>query len=216
MKIHREGIGVIIFSSIALITLNILCFAFAGNLLQFIIPAISIILFFWVILFFRSPNRIVPDISNAILSPADGTVVEIKVMVENEYFHKEMLKVSIFMSLLNVHLNRVPIKGKVIYQKYHAGKNLLAFHEKSSVLNEHNTVVIEDHDNKKILVRQIAGFLARRIRPFLINGQEVKEGDELGFIRFGSRVDLFLPIDAKIAVKINQKVKGNISVIAFF
>lgn len=217
MKIHREGYSSILFSLVFLGVLNAILFVNGSCLIDFIILSLSFLVFLWIILFFRNPERLIPPVDErTVLSPADGTVVDIQTIPEQEYFQGDMIRISIFMSLFNVHLNRVPFSGKVVYQKYHPGKNFMAFHEKSSVLNEHNTVVIEGAGQRKLLVRQIAGFLARRIKPYIHQGQEISAGQELGFIRFGSRVDIFLPVNSNLAVKINQKVKGNISVIAFF
>jgi phosphatidylserine decarboxylase len=177
---------------------------------------LSLALLIFIISFFRHPKREIEpaEFENLLLSPADGRVIKIEQTVEKEYFKKEMIKLSIFMSATNVHLNRIPISGKVVYQKYHPGKKMVAFHPKSSHLNERNTVVIEHKNGKKYLFRQIAGSVARRIKYYVKEGDVVTIGHELGFIKFGSRVDMFLPIETEVVVKKNQAVKANISVIA--
>jgi phosphatidylserine decarboxylase len=164
--------------------------------------------------FFRIPYRNFFSSDDHIVAPADGRVVVIEEVHENEYFNDKRIQVSIFMSPANVHVNRSPISGVVKYQKYHPGKYLVAWHPKSSEKNERNTMVIEhDETDAQILIRQIAGKLARKIKWYLNEGDEVQQNAELGFIKFGSRVDLFLPLGTKIDVKLNQKVKGGITVI---
>ena len=164
--------------------------------------------------FFRIPYRNFFSSDDHIVAPADGRVVVIEEVHETEYFNDKRIQVSIFMSPANVHVNRSPISGLVKYQKYHPGKYLVAWHPKSSEKNERNTMVIEhDETDAEILIRQIAGKLARKIKWYLNEGDEVQQNAELGFIKFGSRVDLFLPLGTKIDVKLNQKVKGGITVI---
>ena len=169
----------------------------------------------FVMMFFRNPKRRLFTEEGAIIAPADGKVVVIEETTENEYFKDRRLQVSIFMSVKNVHINRTPISGQVKYFKYHPGKYLLAWDPKSSTENERTTYVIEDEDdNMEILMRQIAGTVARRIKFYVEEGDEVTQGAEFGFIKFGSRVDLFLPLDSKIEVNIGEKVKGGQTVIA--
>lgn len=173
------------------------------------------IIFLIFLQFFRSPKRNLVISSRSIVCPADGRVVAIEEVEEPEYFNGEKrIQVSVFMSPLNVHLNRYPISGRVAYAKYHPGLFLVAWHPKSSTENERNTVVIETEFGPSVLIRQIAGFVARRIVWYCNQDDQVKQGDELGFIKFGSRVDLFLPLDAKIKVELEEKVKGGISVLA--
>lgn len=151
----------------------------------------------------------------AIIAPADGKVVVVEETTEGEYFKDRRLQISIFMSVKNVHINRNPISGQVKYFKYHPGKYLLAWNPKSSTDNERTTFVIEDEDdNVEIMMRQIAGTVARRIKFYVEEGDEVTQGSEIGFIKFGSRVDLYLPLDSKVEVKIGEKVKGGQTVIA--
>lgn len=165
--------------------------------------------------FFRIPRRQYPQVSEAsLLAPADGTVVDICEVQEPEYFSSSCIKISVFMSPANVHVNRYPISGKVVYCRYHAGRYLVAWHEKSSDLNERNTVVVKTAEGKEVLVRQIAGAVARRIVSYARVGEEVTRASELGFIKFGSRVDIFLPFSVRIVVQVGQKVKGGISVLA--
>ena len=171
--------------------------------------------FCFVTYFFRNPRRNIITDDDMIICPADGKVVVIEETTENEYFKDRRLQVSIFMSVKNVHINRTPISGQVKYFKYHPGKYLLAWDPKSSTENERTTYVIEDEDdNMEILMRQIAGTVARRIKFYVEEGDEVTQGAEFGFIKFGSRVDLFLPLDSKIEVNIGEKVKGGQTVIA--
>jgi phosphatidylserine decarboxylase len=175
---------------------------------------VSSVLFLLVLQFFRNPNRqILSPSDNKIYAPADGKVVVIEEAIENEYFKDKRLQVSIFMSPLNVHVNRNPISGIVNYIKHHEGKYLVAWHPKSSSENERTTVVIEN-EGAEVLLRQIAGAVAKRIVNYLEEGDQVIQGKDMGFIKFGSRVDLFLPIGTKINVGIGDKVKGNRTVIA--
>lgn len=164
--------------------------------------------------FFRNPPRHITSITGQVIAPADGTIVDIQTVYEGEYFKADRLKISIYMSPLNVHLNRVPFDGTVHYVKYHAGKYLMAFHPKSSELNERNTVVLADSHGREVLVRQIAGFLARRIVSYLAAEQPVTVGQELGFIKFGSRCDVFLPLESQVSVQLQQKVRGGETIIA--
>ena len=215
MRIHKEGIMILLVAFLLLTSLNLLFYWIVRNqLLQALLVVVTVVLFLLVVWFFRNPERIVVPDEAVILCPADGKVVVISEVLENEYFHENRIQVSIFMSPLNVHVNRYPVSGEVSYFRYHPGKYLVAWHPKSSELNERSTVVIRDNKGNEILVRQIAGAVARRIVPYATAGKQVVQGDELGFIKFGSRVDLFLPVDATIAVKIGDKVTGNKSFIA--
>ena len=166
--------------------------------------------------FFRSPSRPIEPNENLIIAPADGKVVVIEEVEEPEYFRGKRRQVSIFMSPLNVHVNWYPISGDVQYVKYHPGKYLVAWHPKSSTLNERTSIVVKDSKGREILIRQIAGAVARRIVYYAKEGQTVVQGDQLGFIKFGSRVDLFLPLDAEIMVGLEESVKGSSTIIAKF
>lgn len=217
MKIHKEGLLIILFVLFFLTTLNVVFYFLVKNqVLQHLLVVLSLILLLLIIWFFRDPVRRYQPDNTVINCPADGKVVVIEEAFENEYFHDKRIQVSIFMSPVNVHINRYPVSGKVKYIKYHPGKYLVAWHPKSSELNERSTIVVGDRDGREILVRQIAGAVARRIVTYAEEEQEVKQGEELGFIKFGSRVDLFLPLGTKIKVKIGDKVKGNINVIGQF
>jgi phosphatidylserine decarboxylase len=166
--------------------------------------------------FFRDPPRYTLDLPNCVFAPADGTIVDISPCDEPEYFNDKRIKISIYMSALNVHLNRTPVAGTVIYRKYHPGQYLVAFHPKASELNERCTIVLADAQSREVMVRQIAGLLARRIVTYLQPGQVVRAGEELGFIKFGSRCDVFLPQDAQPLVQLDQPVRGGETVIARF
>lgn len=211
MRIHREGYPTLIVVMMATGFVNLLFTQALAVTLP--LSAVALGFFAW---FFRNPARSTPDSPGTVYSPADGTIVAVERVSEGEYFGGERLKVSIYMSPLNVHLNRVPVRGEVRYTKYHAGKYLLAFHPKASELNERNTVVFADSDGREVLVRQIAGFLARRIVCYMRPGQAVTAGEELGFIKFGSRCDVFLPPDATVVAVLEQRVRGGETPIARF
>ncbi len=215
LKIHREGVKILILSLSILILSNTLIAEIFPNFLLFF-SIITIILFLFILQFFRNPIRTIgiPD-NNLIYSPADGKVVVIEETLENEYFKDKRLQISIFMSPTNVHVNRNPISGTINYFKYHHGKYLVAWHPKSSTENERTTVVIGRGEDE-ILLRQIAGAVAKRIINYVTVGNKVVQGNDMGFIKFGSRVDLFLPLDAVVEVQIGQKVRGNETVIAKF
>ncbi len=216
MTIHKEGFSTIALSS-ALLVISVvvmeLYFADAGNARWFVYVPV-VIFWFLILQFFRVPNRKIPYDAAHVLSPADGRVVVVEETIEKELFNAPMRQVSIFMSPVNVHQNRYPVSGRVTYNKYHPGKFLLAWNPKSSELNERTSVAFETPGNTKILMHQVAGFLARRIVCYSQEGTQVRQGDELGFIKFGSRCDLYLPLDSKIEVKIGDKVKGGITPIA--
>ena len=175
---------------------------------------VSIILFLLVLQFFRNPKIIIPVNDRHVVAPADGKVVVIEETTETEYLKDRRIQVSIFMSPVNVHVNRMPVKGVVEFFKYHAGKYLVAWHPKSSTENERTTLVVKTPSGIPILMRQIAGALARRIKWYVKEGQQFEQGQEFGFIKFGSRVDVFLPTNAKIKVEIGQKTKGGMTVLA--
>lgn len=214
--IHKEGTATIILTLLFIGVLNGAIYFFKGNdTVKWISYLFSIVLLFIILQFFRNPTRHTPLNSKHIISPADGKVVVIEEVMEDEYFHTKRLQVSIFMSPFNVHVNRYPISGKLVYYKYHPGDYLVAWHPKSSILNERTTAVVSKagEPEKEILFRQIAGALARRIVFYGKEGDTVKQGEQCGFIKFGSRVDLFLPIGTKLNVKLNDKVTGGESVI---
>ncbi len=213
MNIHKEGYKIILISAIVIVLLATLVINFLHILTIPVLLLLSLY-FAWVLWFFRDPVRVIPLPGDDIIyAPCDGKVVVIEDMVETVYFKDKRKQVSIFMSPLNVHVNRVPVSGKVIYNHYFPGKFLVAWDPKSSTENERHFAVI-DQGKYKVGVVQIAGAMARRIINYLKISDEVVQGEELGFIRFGSRVDLYLPLDAKIEVKINDIVQGNLSTIA--
>ena len=216
MTIHREGyksiaIGTLIFGAINFATLYF--FSASLPVLCWIIFLATLFLLLFLISFFRIPARKLTIGNNLVVAPADGKVVVIEEIVDVEYFNGKRLQVSVFMSPANVHVNRNPISGEVMYNQYHKGKYLVAWNPKSSTENERHSVVIKK-DNTEILVKQIAGALAKRIVNYLQVGQKVNQTDEMGFIKFGSRVDLLLPIGTKINVALNQVVQGGVTVIA--
>jgi phosphatidylserine decarboxylase len=215
MTIHKEGRKILatLFTVLVIVNFALRYFLPVHPILHTTTIAVSVIIFLLILQFFRHPKRNIPYNENHIIAPADGKVVVIEETTENEYFKDKRLQVSVFMSPVNVHVNRYPISGKISFFKYHPGLFLVAWHPKSSTDNERTTLVIEN-EKSAILVRQIAGALARRIIWYCKEGLEVKQGDELGFIRFGSRVDLFLPIGTKVNVKLGQQVKGGETVIA--
>ncbi len=213
MKLHRESKGTVIVATVAVAVLGILSIYFLKFWSIFIIIPLLILygLVFW---FFRVPNREIEDHKENVVAPVDGKVVMIKEVEENEFLKSKAIQVSIFMSPLNVHICRYPVSGKVIYKKYHPGKYLVAWHEKSSTDNERTTVAVESLTNHKVVFRQIAGYVARRIVFYCNEGDEAKAGHEFGFIKFGSRMDIFLPLDTEIICKIGDKTKGGLDIIA--
>src|SRR5690606_15041478 len=178
--------------------------------------ALSVLLFVTILQFFRSPRRRIITDENLILCPADGKVVVIEEVEEMEYFQDKRLQISIFMSPVNVHINRNPVSGLVTFFRYHPGKYLVAWHPKSSTLNERTTIAVRTEQGREVLFRQIAGAMARRIVWYVDKGTSVQQGNEFGFIKFGSRVDVFLPLDAKVDVKIGDKVSGGLTVLGRF
>ena len=216
MKIHKEG-----YKSIALATLifggiNVISFYFfssATPAISWIIFGVSLVLLLFIISFFRSPKREFTIAHHQVICPADGKVVVIEEMTDVEYFKDKRLQVSIFMSPANVHINRIPMSGNVEYSQYHKGKYLVAWSPKSSTENERHSVVIKS-DKAEILVKQIAGAVAKRIVNYLHVGQKVEQGNEMGFIKFGSRVDVLLPVGTELNVTLNQVVKGGMTVLA--
>jgi phosphatidylserine decarboxylase len=208
MTIHREGYKSIAITAIIFGVINLLSFKFISSdlpWLAIVIFALTLFLLLFIISFFRIPKRV--------YTTADGKVVVIEETHDSEFYNEKRLQVSIFMSPANVHQNLCPVEGKVIYNQYHKGKYLVAWHPKSSTENERHSVVIEQN-GKSILVKQIAGALAKRIVNYLKTGEEVTQNQELGFIKFGSRVDLLLPVDAKVKVQLNQVTQGGITEIA--
>ena len=210
---HKEGFNIILstFFAVAIIVISLDYFEVKN---AFTIKVFLILILVFVLQFFRNPKISVKKNENHILSPVDGKVVIIEEVFEPEYFKDKRLQVSVFMSPINVHVTRYPASGNIIFSKYHPGAYLVAWHPKSSTKNERTTIVIENDNFEKILYRQIAGALARRIVNYAKVGNSAIQGEDAGFIKFGSRVDLFLPIGTKVNVKLNQSVKGGVTVIA--
>lgn len=217
MKFHKEG-----YTSLALVVLFIFIinatadYLDANQYIKWFLYLVSGFLFITIVQFFRSPKKVINLDENVVLCPADGKVVVIEETEETEYFQDKRIQVSIFMSPINVHVNRNPISGIVSYFKYHPGKFLVAWHPKSSTENERTTVVVKKSNGVEVLFRQIAGALARRIVWYVKENDQVQQGEEFGFIKFGSRVDVFLPIGTKVSVNIGEKVVGGKTVIARF
>ena len=216
MYIHREGYSIL--SVVFIVVIGILLLMrFAMGIEGSILYSVSLlgsVVFLLFLQFFRNPRPNTQQNIINIIAPADGKVVVIEKVEESEYFKDQRIQVSIFMSPFNVHVNRSPITGNVKYFKYHPGKYLVAWHPKSSTENERTTIVVENKDETAILFRQIAGALAKRIRWYVKEGDAIEQGHEFGFIKFGSRVDVFLPLNANVSVKLGQKTKGGETVIA--
>lgn len=211
--IHREGKRIVFTTALLLLSLGLLFF-FLLPLYYFLILLLALLICFALILrFFRIPHRKFAEETNAVLAPADGTVVNVEEVMETEYFKDTRKLVSIFMSIHNVHINWYPVSGEIIYYKYHPGKYLLARHPKSSELNERTTIVIKNASTT-LLVRQIAGYVARRIVCYANEKEVIKQARELGFIKFGSRLDVYLPQDARIVVKPGDRTIGGLTILS--
>lgn len=218
MTIHREGYRIIAISILLFAVINIFSFYFFNHSLQwllYVIMIVSLVLMVFIVSFFRVPKRSLTFAENKIVAPADGKVVVIEEVTETEFFNDKRIQLSIFMSPVNVHLNRAPVSGTVVYNNYYKGKYLVAWHPKSSTLNERHSIVLENA-NGLILVKQIAGAMAKRICNYALPGKKFEQGEEFGFIKFGSRVDVLLPLDAKVEVQLGQMVKCGITVLASF
>ena len=216
MTIHREGIQTIVITAILFGAVNLASFYFLSfpyPWLSWFIFLATVVIWLFIISFFRVPGRQLVTGENTVICPADGKVVVIEEAYDDEYFKEKRLQISIFMSPANVHQNRNPVSGEVVYNQYHKGKYLVAWHPKSSTDNERQTVVIKNQ-NTEVLVKQIAGAVARRIVNYLKIGQRVEQGSEMGFIKVGSRVDVLLPLGSTVEVKLNQAVKGGVTVLA--
>lgn len=213
--IHREGIRIILAVLLILIVLNGLVFILAGTVpAAWVTMAASAAFQGFILRFFRNPSRRAVFVPGTVYAPADGKIVQIIDTPEDEYLKDQRIRVSIFMSVWNVHINWFPLAGRISYYRYHPGRYLVARHPKSSLLNERNTIGIQTGEYGEIVVRQIAGTVARRIVSYAETEREISAGEELGFIRFGSRVDLFLPANSRILVSPGQKVRGVLTPIA--
>lgn len=216
-KIHEEGTKAILitFAIVAAIVILVNWLWPSQTVWHYNLYAFVLLVLVMTVRFFRVPIwRKTTIVEDAVLAPADGEIAANEVVMEDEYFHEKRRQISIFMSIYNVHINFFPFDGEVTYYKYHPGKFLVAFKPKSSTDNEHNTIILKDKKGREILVRQIAGFVARRIVCDLQPGDEAVVGEELGMIRFGSRVDVFLPLDAEVNVKMGDKTYGKVTVLA--
>jgi phosphatidylserine decarboxylase len=216
IHIHKEGYKILAFGFIGLLILNIaanIIWADMG-IVRWSFFICSFLLYIFLLFFFRLPIRYFEPDSGLIYAPADGKVVVIEETMENEYFKDMRLQVSIFMSPFNMHSNRYPVSGKIKYVCHHPGQNMVAWHPKSSELNERSTIVIKTIEGTEVMVRQIAGAVARRIVTYAKEDTDIRQGDELGFIKFGSRVDIFLPVGTEVEIPILQQVKANKSIIA--
>ena len=212
---HKEGYNIIIGSMLILVALIFLTDAvIAIEWLRKLVMITLLIFYVLILQFFRNPKRITVENLNQIIAPADGKVVVIEEVFEKEFFKDKRRQISIFMSPLNVHVTRYPISGKVIFSKYHPGKYLVAWHPKSSEENERTSIVIENKTAGQILYRQIAGAVARRIVNYASESETVKQGEDAGFIKFGSRIDIFVPLDMKVNVALDEKAIGGQTVIA--
>ncbi|MFA0961530.1 phosphatidylserine decarboxylase family protein [Roseivirga sp. BDSF3-8] len=215
MTIHKEGRSLLLAMFTLLLIINAVVYIYSSNeTVEGLVTIGSIILYLLVLQFFRNPRITSPVNEKHVLAPADGKVVVIEEVEEPEYFKGRRLQISIFMSPVNVHVNRNPVAGVIKYFKYHAGKYLVAWHPKSSTDNERTTIVINTPSGVEVLMRQIAGAMARRIKWYIDEGDKVEQGQEFGFIKFGSRVDVLLPIDSKVTVNIGDKTKGGRTVLA--
>jgi phosphatidylserine decarboxylase len=213
---HKEGHQIILYTFLIVTVLVLIAeYQFASlDVLKWGIQLLSLIAFVLVLQFFRNPKRSTPKNEAQIIAPVDGKVVIIEEVFEKEYFKEKRLQVSIFMSPLNVHVTRYPVRGKIVFSKYHPGKYLVAWHPKSSELNERTTIVVNTESFGDIMYRQIAGAVARRIVNYAEVGDEAQQGEDAGFIKFGSRVDLFLPLGTPLDIQLNQSVKGGVQPIA--
>ncbi len=215
MKIEKEGYIIIRNTLIGAVVLGILSFVLFSSTCAIVISSLLLLIAGFVIRFFRLPHRERQSEPNSIFSPADGTVVVCEKVYEDEYLKRDCLQISVFMSVNNVHANWYPMAGEVEYFKHHQGEFMVAWHPKSSTENERTTVVLRDA-NRQILLRQVAGLIARRIVCSAKTDKFIKQNDRMGFIKFGSRVDLYLPLDVEVKVKLNQKVTGSQTILAQF
>lgn len=216
MKIHKAGIIpiLLLLSGVVIILIALNLILPGQTIVHYFLYVIAAIFMFMVVRFFRFPARSSEKLPNAVYSGADGKVVAIEKVHVDEYFDKEMIQVSVFMSVLNVHINWSPIGGTVVYRKHHQGKHMVAFNPKSSLINEHTSIVFRDEKGREVMMRQIAGALARRIVCYPEEGSQYGQGEHIGLIKFGSRVDLLLPPDADVKVKIGDITKGTQTLIA--
>ncbi len=214
MKIHKEGYPILLVALAILLILCVVLWSILPKTISIAVTGVSALFLILLTRFFRVPKRQTNANQNTVFSPADGTIVAIEEVDENEYLKARCIQVSVFMSIWDIHINWFPVSGIVKYFKHHHGRYLVAWHPKSSLLNERTTIAIERYDGSEILLRQIAGAMARRIVCYAEVGKPAEQFSELGFIKFGSRVDVFLPLNADIKVAIGQKVVGNVTILA--
>lgn len=215
MTIHKEGYSTLFVVLLVLLALNFGLYFLAGMEVTKYLTLASILIYFLVLNFFRNPKRDAIRQEGAVISPADGKIVAIEEVEEDEYLKTKCIQVSVFMSVFNVHINWLPIKGVVKYFRHHNGRFMAAYLPKSSTENERTTVVVENDEGKQILLRQVAGAMARRIVCYAEEEKPVKQGDQMGFIKFGSRVDLYFPLGSQIDVKLDQKVTGRQTILGW-
>ena len=215
MTLHKEGFATILLSVLVFLAINAVCFFFTPRIVFYIVLGALTVVLFLVINFLRSPRRRSVTADGAVIAPADGKVVVIEETYEPEVLKANCLQVSIFMSVFNVHINWYPIAGKIKYYRHHSGNYMAAWLPKSSTENERSSVVIEQPDGRQILVRQVAGAMARRIVCYAEEDTNVKQAQQMGFIKFGSRVDVYLPLGSKIDVKLNDKVTGSQTILGW-
>ncbi|MDR1877981.1 MAG: phosphatidylserine decarboxylase family protein [Bacteroidales bacterium] len=218
MKIHKVGYRIILLTVLIVLLLTIVIhYAFYRfDTLRYLLYSAELLILFFTVRFFRYPNRIIDKNENAVYAPADGRIVVIEELSENKYLHDDRIQISIFMSPMDVHVNFYPISGKVVICDYYEGDKIVAWHPKSSELNEHSSVVVEDTKKRKVLIKQIAGAMARRIVCNAKQDEMVEQGDELGIIKFGSRVDVLLPTTVRVNVDMNDKVVAKKTILAWF
>ena len=216
MNIHKEGRHILLGTLVVLLVLHFIMIKYftINHKNHAIFTIITLFFYAFLLYFFRNPSRAIALKEHSVLSPADGKIVAIQEVIEEEYLKEKRIQISVFMSPLNVHVNRNPVSGLIKFFKHHPGKYLVACHPKSSTKNERTTIVVENHRGVEILFRQIAGLIARRIKFYPKQGSQVQQGNECGFIKFGSRADIFLPLDAQVKVCLGEKVTGGISVLA--
>jgi len=216
MRLHKEGYTVVLAAVLIWLTINYLVLLTGETVFRVFMLLATLPILVLTIRFFRYPHREIKSDPKSVLSPADGCIVAIEETTENEYFHDKRLQVSVFMSVYNVHINWNPVPGEVTYFKHHSGHFMAAYLPKSSTLNERATTVIRMADGTEVLVRQIAGAVAKRIITYSTVGKKITQADELGFIRFGSRVDIYLPVGTKVNVELCQEVIGSQTILAEF
>ena len=215
-KLHHEGVGILLTMFLALAVVNGMLWGFGVNkVVSIVISSLSLILFLLTVNFFRSPRRLFPgERENVVIAPADGTVVALEEVDENEHLHRRVMQVSIFMSIFNVHANGYPVDGEVLHVEHQSGRFMAAYLPKSSTENERSTMILRAKNGAEVLVRQIAGAIARRIVTYPERGDEASIEDHFGFIKFGSRVDVYLPLGTEMKVKFGDKTKGGVTEIA--